>query len=1239
MGQRIAGFPWAATPLGAIDTWPVALTGALRLVLASKQPMWLYWGPDLRTFYNDAAIPVLGARHAHALGVPVAELAPEVWAEVGPAFARAQAGASAFAEDISLVVLRNGAPEETFFTFSMTPVHGADDAVAGVLGAAIETTAQVLARRRLETLHAFATRVAGATAAIDASHAVTAALATDPGDVAFALVYLLEVGGETATLASAAGVPAGSRAAPATIELAAPEPTPPAWPLRRVARTGRGEIATELARRLGDAPAGAQTAVVLPLPGADGLGGFLVVGIAPMRQLDAGYRGFLDRLAAQLAAELRAARAIEALGRTVADLTTLDREKTTFFTNASHEFRTPLTLLLSPIEDALMDCKDDMQRDRLRMAHRNALRLHKLANTLLDFARVEAGRVHAVYAATDLAQLTTELASGFRSACERAGIALVIDCPRLSEPIYVDRLMWEKIVLNLISNAFKFTFAGRIEVTLRLRDGFAELAVADTGTGIAPQHLPRLFDRFYRIEHARGRTREGTGIGLALIRDLARRHGGDVGVESTVSVGSLFTVSVKTGTAHLPAEQIERGHRVISTTARAAFGDEAMQWIPDRLSDTVPAGPLGTRPRVVWVEDNADMRAYVRRLLADEFEVVAVTDGVEALIAIQERAPDLVLADIMLPRSDGYALLRALRSEPRTQGLPVILLSSQAGEEARITALEAGADEYMVKPFSSRELAATVRSQLSLARQRAAFAERERVLDRKADRGERILHALLEHVPAGITMTGGPPDFPVEANSKLATTVLGRTPLDMNTDKAAHHGLYRADGSEPAPEELPLYRAAHRGEVIADEEWLVQHADGTRRTVAVNATPIRAADGTVLGAIKAWSDITERKRLEESLRDADRRKDEFLAMLGHELRNPLSPLRMTIDVLRERPDLAAAPDLARSYEIMDRQVRHLVRLVDDLVDVSRITRGAIELRTAPTDVALVLERALEMAVPLIQSRSHHVTLSLPIKPLHVDGDLDRLAQVVLNLVGNAARCTEPGGRIAVSADRDGDAAVIRVKDNGIGIDPDILPRMFDLFVQGERATDLPPAGLGVGLNLVQRLVHLHGGTVEAHSEGLGRGSEVEVRLPALATSPAPANPSAVTAVVRRIVPVDRVLVVEDNADAAEAIARLLEGLAREVRIARTGPQALDLARDYRPDLVLLDLGLPGMDGYEVARRLRALGLDKTVVAAVTGYGREADRQRARQAGCDEHLVKPIGRETLEALIGARGSHN
>jgi signal transduction histidine kinase/DNA-binding response OmpR family regulator len=1238
MGGRIAAMDWSATPLGPMARWPPSMRAALRLVVESAQPMWLFWGPDLRSLYNDAAIAVTAARHPHALGLPLAEVAAEIWPDVAAAYARAQAGTPAFAEDVALVTTRNGAPEELYFTFSLTPVRVDDGTVGGVLCASVDTTAQVVERRRLETLYAFATRVTGATTAIGASQAAAEALATNRGDVAFALVYLVDASGDTAILAGATGLPADSPAAPTTIELAGTERPATAWPLRRVLRTGRGEIATELGRRFGGEPVNAHTAVVLPLPGDAGLGGFLVVGIAARRRLDAGYRAFLDRLAAQLAAELRAARAIEALHRKIADLAEVDRAKTAFFTNASHELRTPITLLVSPLEDALMECKDDMQRDRLRMAHRNALRLHKMANTLLDFARVEAGRVQAVYALTDLSRLTTEIASSFESACERAGIALVVDCPKLPEQVYVDRLMWEKIVLNLLSNAFKFTFAGRIEVSLRHRDDHVELAVADTGTGIAPHHLARLFDRFYRVEHTRGRTQEGTGIGLALVRDLARRHGGDVRVDSTPQVGSLFTVSIKTGTAHLPTDQIDRGHRVISTTTRTAFAVEAAQWIPDRLSDAVPAGPLGTRPRVLWVEDNADMRAYVRRLLAMDYEVVAVTDGIEALTAIQERRPDLVLADVMLPRSDGVALLRAVRADPRTQGLPVILLSSQAGEDARIAALDAGADEHVVKPFHARELLATVRSQLSLAGIRAAFAERERALDRKADRAERILRALLEHVPAGITMTGGPPDFVVEANSVVATAVLGRAAGDPDGDRAAHHGLYRADGAVPAAEELPLYRAAHHGAVIADEEWMVVRPDGERRTVSVNASPIRGPDGVVLGAVNCWSDITERKRLEESLREADRRKDEFLAMLGHELRNPLSPLRMMIDVLGQRGPDTAATELSRACVIMDRQVRHLVRLVDDLLDVTRIARGVIGLHRNPTDVASVIERALEMAAPLIESRSHHATVSLPIKPLHVDGDPDRLAQVVLNLVVNAARYTEPGGRIAISADREGDHAVIRVKDSGIGIAPDELRLVFDPFVQGERSASHAPGGLGVGLTLVQRLVELHGGTIEARSDGLGTGTELEVRIPALAAvapGRVPTQPAQ-----QRIAQVERVLVIEDNLDSAEAIAHLLEGLAREVRIARTGPQALDLARDYRPDLVLLDVGLPGMDGYEVARRLRRdLGLVDIIVAAVTGYGRDEDRRRAREAGIDEHLVKPVGRAVIEALILARANQN
>jgi PAS domain S-box-containing protein len=455
-------------------------------------------------------------------------------------------------------------------------------------------------------------------------------------------------------------------------------------------------------------------------------------------------------------------------------LAELDRAKTLFFSNVSHEFRTPLTLILNPLETALARLNSENDpgvdgdtiaarspdslgylQESLQVAHRNSLRLLKLVNALLDFSRIEADRLQANYEPTDLSTYTAELASVFRSAIERANLQLIVDCPPLPETIYVDREMWEKIVLNLLSNAFKFTFEGTISVSLKPQANsveLVELTVSDTGTGIPAAELPRLFDRFYQVKGAKGRSYEGSGIGLSLVQELVKRHGGSIAVASTVGEGTSFTVTIPTGTAHLAGDRIGVASGRATTTVTAnAFVEEALRWQPEfghgawgighgawgigqgehrsLNSGNSPTALLSPSPaRILLVDDNADMRDYLRRLLGDRYEVTAVADGAAALAAARQSPPDLVLADVMMPEMDGFELLRSLRTDPQTQTIPIVLLSARAGEASRVEGLEMGADDYLIKPFSARELLARVDAHLQLAQMRREAIYRERVM-------------------------------------------------------------------------------------------------------------------------------------------------------------------------------------------------------------------------------------------------------------------------------------------------------------------------------------------------------------------------------------------------------------------------------------------------------------------------------------------------------------------------------
>jgi signal transduction histidine kinase/DNA-binding response OmpR family regulator len=758
MGERMRAFDWSTTAVGPVAGWPQSLKTAVSICIGSRYPIVIWWGnPAYTMFYNDAYISFLGVtKHPGWLGRSGRECWHEIWPTIGPMLEGVFAtGAATWSEDLLLVLHRNLPREEGYFTFSYSPIQDDAGHVGGIFCACYETTGRVIGERRLQTLRNLGRTVMDVQSAEEACAVAAQTLTANAADIPFALIYLLDADAHYAHLAATTGMEAGSGAAPAQIALHASAESA-MWPLRRVVDTAAATLVTDLAARCGPLPGGPwpespDAALLLPIanPGQTRLPGVLVVGLSPRRVVDADYRSFCELIAGHVGTAIANTRAYEAERQRAEALAELDRAKTAFFSNVSHEFRTPLTLMLGPVEDLLAAPAAQVgpePRELLTIVHRNGLRLQRLVNTLLDFSRIEAGRIQAVYEPTDLAAVTADLASTFRSACERAGLRLVVDCLALPEPVYVDRDMWEKVVLNLLSNAFKFTFAGEIVVTLHPARAAVELAVRDTGIGIPATELPHLFERFYRVEGARGRTHEGTGIGLALVQDLVRLHGGSVQVESAPGQGSTFCVSLPTGMAHLPAGRIG-GSRTLASTALGAspYVEEALRWVPEApplphtprdaatTHEVVPAHlltapPLPTLPhtawassrraRILWADDNADMRDYVRRLLSTRYEVEAVADGEMALAAARARRPDLVLADVMMPRLDGFGVLRALRADPELRTLPVILLSARAGEEARIEGLAAGADAYLIKPFSARELLAYVEAHLELGRLR-----------------------------------------------------------------------------------------------------------------------------------------------------------------------------------------------------------------------------------------------------------------------------------------------------------------------------------------------------------------------------------------------------------------------------------------------------------------------------------------------------------------------------------------
>jgi PAS domain S-box-containing protein len=885
MGARLRDFDWSQHPLGLPESWEQSLRTAVNLMLNSRYPMFVWWGKQLFNFYNDAYTPMLGKRHPAALGQPAAAIWSEIWDVVGPQTDIVlNTGRATWNEEQLLVMERNGFVEEAYFSFSYSPVLDDARRPGGIFCAVTEDTGRVLGRRRLRTLRDLAVATVGARSEAEACRQATGALETNRHDLPFALIYLLDEQIMSARLVSTTGIAAGGAASPLEISLS--ETSTP-WPLDLVFRSGHSDVLRPLPSGLGPLPGGPwpdspTSAIILPIrqPSQDAPVGFFIAGISARLAIDDDYLDFLALLAGQIGTAISDAGAYEAEHRRAEALAEIDQAKTAFFSNVSHEFRTPLTLMLGPIEDLLNSSSGSMTeaaRERLSVAHRNSLRLLKLVNTLLDFSRIEAGRVQAIYEPTDLAHLTEEFASNFRSACDRAGLGLVVECETLPERIHVDRDMWEKIVLNLVSNAFKFTFEGAIVVRLRALTGAAELVVRDTGVGVPAHELPRLFERFHRIEGQKGRSFEGSGIGLALVQELVRLHGGTIAVGSEVGKGTAFTVTVPFGTDHLPAERIGGERKPALTALRAeAYVEEALRWLPDEAARSTPilndgAGDpavpaftsAGASKHVLVADDNSDMRDYVRRLLGDHCEVEAVADGRAALDAIRRRIPDLVIADVMMPRLDGFGLLREIRADSRLRLLPVIMLSARAGEEARIEGLNAGADDYIVKPFSSRELITKVGSNLQMARLRregeVALREEARTLE--------ILNRVGFTVAAELDLERSV-QVVTDAATELTGAAFGSFFYNVENEQGESYMLYTLSGAPreafsklPLPRNSALFAPTFAGEgIVRSDDVLKDPRYGKNEPyfgmpkghLAVRsylAAPVISRSGEVLGGL------------------------------------------------------------------------------------------------------------------------------------------------------------------------------------------------------------------------------------------------------------------------------------------------------------------------------------------------------------------------------------------------------
>jgi signal transduction histidine kinase/DNA-binding response OmpR family regulator len=1263
MGARMRTLDWSSTAIGEPTGWPQSLRTVVRILLTSRFAMWMAWGDELTFFCNDAYLPTLGVKRDWVLGARSDTVWAEIWPDIGPRIQHVLAtGEATWDEALLLYLERSGFIEETYHTFSYSPLADDLGKTVGMLCVVAEVTERVIGERQLDLLREMGARLSAASTRTDVMGALQACFGAGVADVPFGLVYLVERDTNQARRTAIHGVKPDTPATPLRLDL--DDPAGP-WPLIRakggpVTVPAPQEAIADLPLVHWQRPPG--EALITPIIISEGAApaGYFVAGLNPHRALDADYRGFIELLTGQIAAAIARADEFESAKARAEALSEIDRAKTAFFSNISHEFRTPLTLMLGPLEAILSKPAEQIAPDdrvQVDAAYRNAQRLLRLVNALLDFSRIEAGRADVNYQPTDLCALTSELASTFRSACERAGLTLTIECEAPGERAYVDRDMWEKIVLNLMSNAFKFTLEGEIALRLHTANGHAVLEVQDSGVGIPASEMPRLFERFHRIQGSQGRSFEGSGIGLALVHDLVNLHGGTISATSEVGVGTTFRVEVplaqdrqlqEAAGADAPAETTASGRA-------QAFAQEALLWLPDgqdkAWADPVEQAAAQSKPavaregRVLVADDNGDLRDYVRRLLeAAGYAVDVVGDGAAALDAVRSRRPDLLLSDVMMPGMDGFQLLQAIRKDPLLADLPVVMLSARAGEEAQVEGLESGADDYLAKPFSARELLARVSANLDMARTRRRAAEEIRASEAKLQVEREFLASVLAKAPIGISIVDR--DGRMSMLNERGVELVGHRHITQGPDDFTAYGAIHPDGRPYAPMEYPTLRAA-RGERIDGERMIyLRGGPGGRERIVleVDAVPIRDPDGQPAGAVTIFDDAGARERAEEALRArvdraiAEReaaqeelhqlQKLETIGQLtggvAHDFNNLLTPIVGALDILARRYVVdERAERIIRGAQQSAERARVLVNRLLTFGRRQHLEPQPVNLGALLTGMSDLIGRSLNAQITV----RYAIDADLPA----VLADPNQLELAILNLCVNARDAMPEGGDLTISVRECGGSETaqlqpgryvcVSVADTGVGMDDQTLQRAVEPFY----STKEIGKGTGLGLSMVHGLAAQSGGLFHLKSE-VGRGATASIYLPAADMDAVPKAPT------HREAPVAskplRILLVDDEELVRSATAEMLESAGHEVRQAASAPAALHLLRqgdDY--DALIADYMMPGMTGVALVNEARRLkpALPALLITGYAGLNPRLDDGLHR-------LGKPFGQAELEAAL-------
>ncbi|KAI8817329.1 uncharacterized protein EV422DRAFT_542429 [Fimicolochytrium jonesii] len=964
MGQLVRAKDWSTTKLGPSQDWAQSLKTSVSFILNAAFPFILFWGDHYNVIYNDQYIPIFGGKHPTVLGQPGYEAWSEVWDVIRPMLENVRGGTATWSENQLLELTRNGYVEECYFTWSYSPVRIEDGTVGGVMTPITETTKTVLSERRLNLLRELAASTANTQSEDEACALSAQIFEQNCADITFALIYMLDGSGRKLILKGFSNVESGHLLCVSSID----REEQGSWPVDQVFSQRCGVEVHELQERFGYITGGVcehtptSGAIVLPLEASANQEpiGLVVFGINPRRELDSDYKDFLEMTRTQVATSILRGRSLTEKQHRLQALAEIDRAKSVFFSNISHEYRTPLSLILAPVADLLGDSSlTSQQLDKIRLVERNAQRLHKLVNSVLDFSQLEAGRMEANFRLTNISVVTANAASMFRSAMEKGNLDYTVETPPLGEMVYLDVDMWEKIVLNLLSNAFKYTVQGGVKVRLYKDETAAFLEVEDTGCGVPDNEVDRLFERFHRCHSSSGRSVEGTGIGLSLTHELVKLHGGAITATSTLGVGTKFTVSIPLGKGHISSSQITAQDQLDSTAQSSvgrAFIQESARWITENSSyvgsvndkpdesfsvgtsaneDALGTGSSDQGPfndnrlaRVVLADDNADMREYVGSLLAKFCIVHVANDGRNAYGAIIDNPPDLILSDVMMPHMNGFELLQKIREHPHLKNIPFVLLSARAGEEAKVEGLQAGADDYMVKPFSAKELRARVRAHIAIGRMRKELDRLVKARTAQLQESARQFQLLSNISPVGISRLNMKGE--VVFVNKAWWKIVGRDP---NVDDPNDWQQWVKPETIADVNDLMSDGVKEAGATARRETTLVR-PDGTEVTIisscifddgsGEDGQPHEFTGGETdleaysknAGFYFAAMDITEEKKLEQQrinallelseeqrrrAEDADenrRQQEAFVDTICHEIRNPLSGVRNCADLLQ-----------------------------------------------------------------------------------------------------------------------------------------------------------------------------------------------------------------------------------------------------------------------------------------------------------------------------------------------------